>query len=528
MRQRLLLIALIVTCLGLNSFVFSQNANWGNQHRDSLIVGPTEILNIGSKRQLFFDEYLIAKRNKETEFRLHKPTLKEVAMVYDKPWEGSGTGWEVVFKDGDIYRMYYTAYLLTNNDGTKLGGQDLSICYAESKDGIKWVRPELGLFEFKGSKRNNIIWTKKDLDNFVPFKDPNPNCKPDEKYKATTLGKLPNKKDVLYALKSPDGIHWSYLSEKPIMTQGRFDTQNVVFWDSTRNQYWCYMRDFHDENGVSATDLATATRDIVVSTSTDFYNWSVPQRIKFGDAPDIPLYTNQVVQYYRAPHVFLGFPTQYIDRKFSKAAMQALPDPVHRQKRMKFQPRYGTVITDGLFMASHDGINFTRWEEPYLPNGPERSNNWLYGDGFPSLGLIETPAEDTTAANELSFFVEEGHWKENKVIRRATTRIDGFVSLHGSHKGGEFISKTLLFTGKNLSLNFATSASGSVYVELQDENGKPYPGFSLADCDELFGDSIDRVVTWKDKSDLSALNGKRVRVRMLLKVADIYSLIFQN
>src|SRR5690606_34341141 len=177
--------------------------------------------------------------------------------------------------------------LLTNSEGTKIGGQLTTACYAESKDGINWVKPNLGLIEFNGSKNNNIIWSAPSYDNFTPFKDPNPNCKSSELYKAVTSGV-----GGLYALKSANGIHWSYLSEKPIITKGKFDTQNNAFWDPIRKQYWCYVRDFHDSNGVSTDDTQTGVRDILVATSTDFTNWTEPQRIGFIDSPDIPLYTN--------------------------------------------------------------------------------------------------------------------------------------------------------------------------------------------------------------------------------------------
>ena len=90
------------------------------------------------------------------------------------------------------------------------------------------------------------------------------------------------------------------------------------------------------------------------------------------------------------------------------------------------------------------------------------------------------------------------------------------------------VSKPVVFSGKTLTLNFSTSGGGSIYVELQDAAGHPLPGFARADCDELFGDTLDRTVTWRDHSDLSALAGKPVRVRVVLNDADLYSLKFQE
>jgi hypothetical protein len=106
-------------------------------------------------------------------------------------------------------------------------------------------------------------------------------------------------------------------------------------------------------------------------------------------------------------------------------------------------------------------------------------------------------------------------------------RIDGFVSLHAGRRG-ECVTKPLIFQGKELTLNFATSAAGFVRVELQDAEGQPLPGFSLADSDELFGDTLERSVTWRDKSDVSALAGRPLRIRMVLCDADVYSLRFRE
>jgi hypothetical protein len=452
----------------------------------------------------------LVEKREDVELQMHPPIPGPIVFTCDAPWEGSGSGYETVFRDGDLIRMYYIAGDLTNADGTKIASRSLYACYAESRDGIHWLRPELGLFEFNGSKRNNIIWSGPRLDNFTPFKDPNPECRPGERYKAVGLGP-----GGLHAFQSDDAIHWSPLAGAPIITKGAFDTQNNAFWDPLRKHYWCYIRDFH--NGI---------RDIRVATSTDFRAWTEPARLEFPGSPDEALYTNQVRPYDRAPQIFVGFPTRYVERSLSQSAMQALPDPGHRQRRMKFHPRYGTAVTDGLFMTSRDGRTFHRWDEAFLRPGPERKNNWVYGDCYQSLGLLETPAEDPSAPPQLIFYVGEDHWKGPIRLRRYTMRIDGFVSLHARRKPGGIVTKPLIFQGNKLTLNFATSAAGSIGVELQERDGKPFPGFSLADCDELFGDTLDRTVTWKEKAELGALAGKPVRVRMVLSDADLYSLQF--
>ena len=113
-------------------------------------------------------------------------------------------------------------------------------------------------------------------------------------------------------------------------------------------------------------------------------------------------------------------------------------------------------------------------------------------------------------------------------MRRYTLRLDGFVSVQAPMSGGELVTKSLTFTGKTLSLNFATSAAGNLRVELQDARGKALPGFALQDCDELFGDTVDRTVTWQSESDLSALIGDVVRMRFVLHDADLFALQFSE
>ena len=76
-------------------------------------------------------------------------------------------------------------------------------------------------------------------------------------------------------------------------------------------------------------------------------------------------------------------------------------------------------------------------------------------------------------------------------------------------------------------VNYSTSAAGSVQVELQDPQGVALRGFALADCHEIYGDQIERVVAWKGNPDLSKLAGAPVRLRFLLKDADLYSIQFR-
>ena len=104
---------------------------------------------------------------------------REVVLTTDKPWEGPDSAYFTIFQDGPRFRLYYRG-----SSALRDNSEQQVTCYAESTDGIHFVRPNLGLHEFNGSKENNIILTGVPSHNFSPFLDTNPAAKPDERYKA--------------------------------------------------------------------------------------------------------------------------------------------------------------------------------------------------------------------------------------------------------------------------------------------------------------------------------------------------------
>jgi hypothetical protein len=184
-----------------------------------------------------------------------------------------------------------------------------------------------------------------------------------------------------------------------------------------------------------------------------------------------------------------------------------------------------------MLMTSRDGIQFTRWDESFLPPGIEREGTWNYGQQYVAWGMIETKSDLKGAPNELSFYSTESSWTSNAPtsdLRRFTLRLDGFASVQAPMSGGELLTKPLRFQGKQLSLNIATSAAGSLKVEIQDDRGNPLPGFTLDDCLPVFGDTVERTVTWKNGSVVSSLSGKTVRLRFVLEDAGLFSFQFQK
>ncbi len=473
-----------------------------------------EPIDIGSRRELFIDRALVEQLVGQAEFRLHAPTRREVAIKYDQPWEGNASGYATVFQDGDIYRMYYRGHRYIVKDKPLRQAQSEVVCYAESVDGLHWDKPKLNLFAWKGSKENNIIWLGgPETHNFAPFKDTNPDCRPDERYKA--IGGTVTSKGLL-TFKSADGIHWSKKSDGPVVTTGAFDSHNTCFWDIHHERYVMYVRYFSEGD-------FKGLRSIGVSHSTDFETWSEPVALAYPGSPPQQMYTNQILPYYRAPHILMGFPTRYVAKPLSEHNKQL--DPVALRDRLtKINRRVGTDLTDGVFMTSRDGQSFRRWDEAFLRPGPQAEGHWIYGDNYQTYGLWETKAETPGAPNEISMHFTEHAWlDDDHQARRYTIRLDGFVSLHAPYAAGELITKPLTFTGQRLSINYATSAAGIVQVEIQDAAGNPLPGYSLDDCIEHYGDTVHQIVAWKGGPDISALAGKPLRLRFVLKDADLYS-----
>jgi hypothetical protein len=440
-------------------------------------LGAEEPISVGSQRELFADGYLVEELKGDASLQLQKPKPKEVVLTADKPWEGNTSAYFTIFQDGDLYRMYYRGSHF--NEETKQAAHREVTCYAESKDGIHWEKPALGLFEFNGSKQNNIVWDGMGTHCFTPFRDENPACSPDARYKAITSGSPKG----LYAFQSPDGIHWRLTSDKPVITRGAFDSQNLAFWDPSLEKYREYHRGFQE-----------GVRDIMTSVSDDFLQWTEPEFLSYGAAPKEHLYTNAVRPYFRAPQLLIGFPTRFLP-----ATQQVEP----------------------TFMTSRDGRTFHRWTEPVIPfTAPEdRDGN---RSNYMTWGLLQLPGDE----EHLSVYATEAYYTgTGSRVRRFTYRKDGFASLHADDEPGELITRPITFSGKELSLNYAAHEGGEVRVELLNAERQPLEGFSAADCRPLAGDALDGVVTWKG-GDLSKYAQSPVRLRIMLKNADVFAFRF--
>jgi hypothetical protein len=432
---------------------------------------------LASRRELFVDKHLIhTLRN--VDFKLHQPHLESQPL-------GFKGDYLTVLHDGQEFKTYYRAYDPSFTGEKKDGNDGEATFLATSHDGIHWSLPALNLIEINGSKDNNACFRANPFShNFAPFFDTNPAAQPAARFKALAgvHAKAAAPHAGLHAFQSPDGIHWSPMQPDPVLTHEdfAFDSQNVSFWSPSENQYVCYFRTWVTPHG--------RARTISRSTSPDFIHWSTPVPMN----PNLPgehLYTSQTSPYFRAPHFYISLPTRFIPSRGSS--------------------------TDVLFMTSRAGANsFDRlFTQAFIRPGLD-PNRWGNRSNYAACGILPT------GPNEISIY----HGRSGT---RYSLRTDGFVSLTPASETGTVTTKPFTFTGSKLSLNLATSAAGSVKVELQDADGNPIPDRTLADCPDIFTDTIDHTVTWKSGPDLSALQGKPVRLKFELQEADLYSLQFQ-
>lgn len=435
------------------------------------------------------DDWLI-DYSTNVQLRLHEPIKQEVVITTDKSWEAPTSTYFAVFQDGDLVRLYYRGFRVSA-DAPDEEPEQLT-CYAESKDGIHFERPHLGLYEFQGSKENNIVYSGVEAHNFTPFLDTNPNAKPSERYKA--VGGLAASGGLSLFI-SPDGLSWRKLQQAPIRGMGKLDSQNVVFWDNEIGAYRCFGR------YVVYGGPDIETRAIWSMTSPDLVNWSEPQPHQYDSG--VPLeqfYTNATAAIPNAPHILLSFPMRFVETR----------------KRVSEHPSRG--VSDAVFMSSRDGVNWDRrFREAWIRPGRDR-HNWTDRSSMTARGIIQTQPD------EYSLYVTENFkWPENR-LRRYSIRRDGFASIFAGVEKGEWITRPLTFDGENLVLNYSTSATGSIQVEVQDETGQPIPGYELADMEPMYGDETDAIVCWKERPDLSAIQNRVVRFRFVMQSADLFSL----
>ena len=479
-----------------------------------IVTRAEEPIAIGSRRELFTDKALIEKMAGAS-LRMHSPQPAGVALKFDQPWEGRFSAYITVIHDeaAKKFRMYYRG-----NTGFADGATGECTCYAESDDGIRWTRPKLGLHEIDGGKDNNVMLANMPpfTHNFAPFLDRRAGVPVDERYK--TLAGLGGKFGGLSAFASGDGIHWRKMQDAPVITKGAFDSQNVSFWSEVEQCYVAYFRIFTGGGTDEKTWQPKGVRWVSRATSKDFIHWSDATPMTSDQPLFDHIYISQTQPYFRAPHLYISTAARFMPGR-------AVLDGEQKEQIADDTKQYAALIKDcseAVLMTSRAGT--TKYDRTFMEGFVRPGldfRNWTSRSNYPACGVVQT------GEAELSIFIEQHYGQTSAQLQRFTMRLDGFASLHADYAAGEMITKPLTFTGKDLRLNLSTGAAGSVAVEIQDAGGQPVPGFTIADCQAITGDSLDRIVTWKGGADVSSLAGKPIRLRWVLKDADVFAFRFQ-
>jgi len=453
---------------------------------------PPLPLDLGLRREPFFDDYLLERTSGGLSWDLADPVPTGQVFALDRPWEGPYSGYFALIRDGGRHLLYYRGRdPVANSEFT---------CLATSADGFAWLRPSLGRHAFAGSTDNNILFANDAAltHNFTPFLDTNPAADPAARFKGVA-----GEKEGLRAYGSPDGITWRPLRDAPVFTEGIFDSQNVPFWSAAEG---CYVLYFRVWTGEGYHGFRTIARTI----SPDFLNWTPPERMTFGDAPAEHLYTNATQPYPPAPHLSVALASRFVPgRQWLDHETAAAAGVLDGRE---------VDVSDLVFLTTRGGNRYQRqFAQAFVRPGLERTD-WVGRSNMAVLGLLELPG------NRIGFYRQHGYGTTSNRIELMTVRTDGFARLRAGARRGQALTRPFVAAGERLCLNFATSATGTVKVEALTAEGRPVPGFSGRSAPVLFGDAVTHPVPWKKSRAWSQLAGRPIRLRFTLQETDLFAL----
>lgn len=439
----------------------------------------------------FVDDFAVEKMTGVTRV-LEQPTKRpKPVLVGDKPWETNPYVFGTVIQDPTtkLYRMWYMSY----NRG-RVPTERTPVLYAESKDGVTWTKPNLGLYEFEGSKENNIVLGSMGFhDLYSPSVVEDPEAvDPARRYKMIfwdKVGEDTYRDGGMHVAFSPDGIRWTRYEKNPVLKAGRNDrsVSDVmdVMQDPVSGKFVVYCKGWNNEawkeNGKENKELSQ--RIILRSESSDFINWSEPEPvIRHARTMEDPQSYGMPVFYQDG--VFLGLLRSY-----------KLP---------------GDERIDIRLMSSRDG---KKWSpvcegQTFLGTG-EDDNKW-------DDGMIFT-AQPMVAGDKVRIYY--GGWDgphesryRHSAIGLAELPAGRFAALTPQEGTGIVMTKPFAGRGAAITVNAALK-DGSCRVAVVDELGKELPGFALADGTPLTGDGRRLAVTWKG----GKLPSQPVRLKFELK-----------
>lgn len=526
-------------------------------HSVALALLFAAVHDVGSRKQLFIDHQLIEAAEGVT-LGMNAPvrTASAPLVTADAPWEtGLRVGsYSSITRENGKTRLWYNVLALEHAPGKN--PDFMGVAYAESRDGLRFEKPRLGLVEYAGSRANNLVMPPDpgllaQGGGSVAI-DENPAAPPGERYKSWqkiypkpgTGIRGPHRLFV-----SPDGLRWT-LHEKLFTGLRAADTQPTWFWDARLGRYVGYSREWVDF-GRGRIRMAS------YNESPDMFAWSNMQIALEPDEADYAANPRPMVDLAR-----MTLRGETLTARNAPAARTADEEvkPGEDQVPMPGAPvdTYGPGVfpyegvyialearfhhwrregkhswpdtSDVLLSVSRDALHFHRpSREPFLAAGMAGAwdSKWLWPMPRPIAMGDELWIYYYGTNQDHSGRMAPGESAQSG-IGRAVLRLDGFVSANFAATGGAIITPPLRFTGKALELNLDTGAGGGARVEILDDRGFPLPGFSLREADELNINSVHARASWRGgQTDISALAGKTVRLRFKMRSAKLYAFQFR-
>ena len=437
---------------------------------------------MSSRTLLFLDDEHIADTVRLSRV-WEQPRPFGPVLTADRPWEGACVVRPNVVPspDGPGYRMWYQVFTRRKTPGSRL------FCYAESEDGIAWVKPELGLVEWRGSRANNIVLGDRDpvwaLASQNVMHDPG-DADPARRWKM--LFRAANDHGLgLFAAFSPDGLRWR-VTERPV-GPGIGDRTTLAHDPDSEAPYVAFSR--------WRTMIDDYRRRVVYRTeSADFLHWLQPEPVLVPDLDDPADLQFYGMPAFRYRDTWIGC----VERLWS-----------------------GADCIDGELVTSRDGRSWTRSRATFLPNGPTGAwdSRWI--------NLAHSPPVER--ANEWLWLYHEGRpdGHERTELPRGSIglsmlRRDRFAGLQAGPSEGYVTTRALRYDGGALTLN-ANCGAGSARVEIVDETGFPLPDFTYDDATPKYGDAPAWVPQWVGDPSLESLRGRDIALRVHLTRATLYA-----
>lgn len=463
-----------------------------------------EVLEIGDRKLLSLDPSFLERAENVT-LTFHQPTKadRNPVLAPTEPWEGEHITYGTVLFDPEerVFKMWYQTF----SDSAYAAGdykRTSYICYAQSRDGLRWEKPKLGLIEFQGSKENNIVlegYGHYILDGCAVIRDP-ADPDPRRRYKLVFYDTVAPGKEGICAAFSPDGIHWEKDERNPLF-EGHYTV--YAFRDESRGTYVVLHKTYLLPRGVASTPtvrMGMGVRVVVLRESPDFFTWSPPiivLRPDEGDPPDVDFYGMAAVPY---DGLFIG-----------------LLNIFHNNDR----------VMEIELTWSRDHIFWYRTRRTFLPTGPRGAFDSYMVVARPPL-VVGDQIWIYYSARNAPHYLPERKAEQRGSVGLARLRLDGFAAWKAGPTEGMLLTKPLRLQGDRLFLNARTDPQGYLIVEVLDRAGRPMEGFARSEAIPFQGDAVRHEVQWSTGRTLRDLRGHVVRFRLWLKHAELYALTIRS